>query len=96
MARGSPRDVTSQTDRKKRGAATRNKYVRTIYCQCPIQVLSLLRGMYYVIRCHNYCNISLQGKLVYRETVTEGFENMVKAFVGMLRGGNVGKAVVKA
>jgi len=37
-----------------------------------------------------------EGKLVYRETVTEGFENMVKAFVGMLRGGNVGKAVVKA
>lgn len=36
-----------------------------------------------------------EGKLVYRETVTEGFENMPKAFMGMLRGENVGKAVVK-
>jgi NADPH-dependent curcumin reductase CurA len=32
---------------------------------------------------------------VYRETVTEGFENAPKAFMGMLRGENVGKAVVK-
>jgi NADPH-dependent curcumin reductase CurA len=38
----------------------------------------------------------LQGKLIYRETVTEGFENIVTAFIGMLRGENVGKAVVKA
>jgi prostaglandin reductase 1 len=38
----------------------------------------------------------LQDKLIYRETVTEGFENMVEAFIGMLRGENVGKAVVKA
>ncbi|XP_050315135.1 prostaglandin reductase 1-like [Anthonomus grandis grandis] len=37
-----------------------------------------------------------QGKLKYHETVTEGFENMFKAFVDMLKGGNVGKAVVKA
>lgn len=36
-----------------------------------------------------------EGKLVYRETVTEGFENMTKAFIGMLRGENIGKAVVK-
>nr|CAD7413555.1 unnamed protein product [Timema poppensis] len=33
------------------------------------------------------------GKLKYRETVTEGFENMPKAFIGMLRGENTGKAV---
>jgi prostaglandin reductase 1 len=32
----------------------------------------------------------------YRETMTEGFDNMFKAFVDMLKGGNVGKAVVKA
>jgi NADPH-dependent curcumin reductase CurA len=32
---------------------------------------------------------------VYRETVTEGFENMAKAFIGMLQGENVGKAIVK-
>ena len=36
-----------------------------------------------------------QGKLKYRETVTEGFENMFKAFVDMLQGGNTGKAIVK-
>jgi NADPH-dependent curcumin reductase CurA len=32
---------------------------------------------------------------VYKETVTEGFENMTMAFIGMLRGENAGKAVVK-
>ncbi|XP_968905.2 prostaglandin reductase 1 [Tribolium castaneum] len=36
-----------------------------------------------------------EGKLRYKETVTEGFENMFKAFVDMLQGGNTGKAIVK-
>ncbi|XP_056637016.1 prostaglandin reductase 1-like [Diorhabda sublineata] len=36
-----------------------------------------------------------EGKLKYRETVTEGFGNMFKAFVEMLKGVNVGKAIVK-
>jgi len=36
------------------------------------------------------------GKLVYKETVTEGFENIPKALIGMLKGENTGKAVVKA
>lgn len=36
-----------------------------------------------------------EGKLQYRETVTNGFENMFDAFVGMLRGNNFGKAIVK-
>ena len=36
-----------------------------------------------------------EGKLKYRETITEGFENMFKAFTDMLKGGNIGKAVVK-
>jgi len=36
-----------------------------------------------------------EGKLVYPETVTEGFENTPKAFMGMLQGENFGKAVVK-
>ncbi|KAJ3647789.1 hypothetical protein Zmor_019658 [Zophobas morio] len=36
-----------------------------------------------------------EGKLKYSETVTEGFENMFQAFVDMLKGGNIGKAVVK-
>ncbi|XP_074097548.1 prostaglandin reductase 1-like [Cotesia typhae] len=36
-----------------------------------------------------------EGKLKYRETLTEGFENMFDAFLQMLRGGNIGKAIVK-
>nr|CAD7601684.1 unnamed protein product [Timema genevievae] len=36
-----------------------------------------------------------EGKLKYQETVTEGFENTPKAFISMLRGENLGKAVVK-
>ncbi|XP_023022660.1 prostaglandin reductase 1 [Leptinotarsa decemlineata] len=36
-----------------------------------------------------------QGKLKYQETITNGFENMFKAFYDMLNGGNVGKALVK-
>ncbi|KAK5647441.1 hypothetical protein RI129_002333 [Pyrocoelia pectoralis] len=36
-----------------------------------------------------------EGKLKYKETVTCGFENVVSAFIGMLKGDNVGKAVVK-
>ena len=59
------------------------------FCHCWVQ-----SG--YIISFYNNCNISLQGKLQYRETVTEGFENIVTAFIGMLRGENMGKAVVKA
>nr|CAD7397144.1 unnamed protein product [Timema cristinae] len=36
------------------------------------------------------------GKIKYQETVTEGFENMPKAFIGTLRGANFGKSIVKA
>lgn len=36
-----------------------------------------------------------QGELKYKETITEGFENMFDAFVGMLQGKNFGKALVK-
>lgn len=36
-----------------------------------------------------------EGKLKYKETITEGFENLFDAFVSMLQGGNVGKAIVK-
>ncbi|KAL8599524.1 hypothetical protein ACOMHN_065963 [Nucella lapillus] len=37
-----------------------------------------------------------QGKLKYRETVTEGFERMPEAFISLFHGANTGKAVVKA
>ncbi|XP_072163791.1 prostaglandin reductase 1-like [Diadema setosum] len=36
-----------------------------------------------------------EGKLKVREHVTEGFENMFKAFQGLFVGANIGKAVVK-
>jgi NADPH-dependent curcumin reductase CurA len=35
------------------------------------------------------------GKLIYRETVTEGLDNAPRAFIGMLRGENFGKQLVK-
>jgi hypothetical protein len=37
-----------------------------------------------------------EGKLKHREQVVEGFENTVKAFIGMLKGDNTGKMLVKA
>lgn len=36
-----------------------------------------------------------EGKIKYHETITEGFEKMPVALIEMLRGRNVGKAVVK-
>jgi NADPH-dependent curcumin reductase CurA len=35
------------------------------------------------------------GELKYRETVVEGIENNLEAFLGVLRGDNIGKMVVK-
>jgi len=37
-----------------------------------------------------------QGKLKYNEQVTEGFDKMFDAFMGLFTGENLGKAVVKA
>ncbi|XP_064615137.1 prostaglandin reductase 1-like [Liolophura sinensis] len=36
-----------------------------------------------------------QGKLVVKESVTEGFDNMRSAFYGLFKGNNIGKAVIK-
>ncbi|KAF5917702.1 hypothetical protein HPG69_013538 [Diceros bicornis minor] len=38
----------------------------------------------------------LEGKIQYHEHITEGFENMPAAFMGLLKGENLGKAIVKA
>ena len=35
------------------------------------------------------------GALKYRETVREGIENTLEAFLGVLRGDNTGKMIVK-
>ena len=40
--------------------------------------------------------LASQGKLKYHETVTEGFDHMFDAFLGLFNGENLGKAVVKA
>ena len=37
-----------------------------------------------------------QGKLKYREDVAQGLENAPQAFIGMLRGKNLGKQLVQA
>lgn len=36
-----------------------------------------------------------EGKLKYRETIVEGFENVPEAFLGLFRGENIGKLLVK-
>ncbi|KAJ8390320.1 hypothetical protein AAFF_G00108890 [Aldrovandia affinis] len=36
-----------------------------------------------------------EGKLKCSEHITTGFENMSAAFIGMLKGDNIGKAIVK-
>lgn len=36
-----------------------------------------------------------EGKVKYKETVTEGFDKMVSAFIGLFSGQNIGKAIVK-
>ena len=35
------------------------------------------------------------GRLRYRETIIEGIENAAHAFLGLLRGENIGKMLVK-
>ncbi|XP_077995120.1 prostaglandin reductase 1-like [Glandiceps talaboti] len=37
-----------------------------------------------------------QGKLKYKDAITEGFPNMAKAFIGLFTGQHIGKAMVKA
>ena len=36
-----------------------------------------------------------EGKLKYKEDIVEGFENLPRAFIGMLEGDNTGKRLVK-
>ncbi len=63
----------------------------------------MVRYMYYFCKCTSLCpipNLSAslytQGKLKYNEQVTEGFEHIFDAFLGLFTGENTGKAVVKA
>ena len=43
----------------------------------------------------SFCLLFPQGKLKYRETVTDGFDRMPEAFISLFKGGNIGKAIVK-
>ena len=43
-----------------------------------------------------YCLSYFQGKLKWKETITEGFENLPDAFYDMLIGKSIGNAIVKA
>ncbi|MDZ7770370.1 MAG: hypothetical protein U5K38_15610 [Woeseiaceae bacterium] len=36
-----------------------------------------------------------EGKLIYRETVADGLENAPAVFIDMLKGGNIGKQIVR-
>jgi NADPH-dependent curcumin reductase CurA len=36
-----------------------------------------------------------QGRLHYRETVVDGIENTLDAFLGLMRGNSIGKMVVR-
>uniref|UniRef100_A0A8C5LNB2 Prostaglandin reductase 1 n=1 Tax=Leptobrachium leishanense TaxID=445787 RepID=A0A8C5LNB2_9ANUR len=38
----------------------------------------------------------VEGKLKYHEHITQGFANMPSAFIGMLKGDNIGKAIITA
>lgn len=37
----------------------------------------------------------IDGQLSYRETISNGFDSLPTAFIGMLRGQNIGKALVE-
>ena len=50
------------------------------------------RQMEGILQNLEWCN---EGKMKCRQTITNGFENMMNAFVGVLKGSNVGKAVVR-
>ena len=36
-----------------------------------------------------------EGRITYRETITEGIENAPKAFIGLFTGQNIGKQIVR-
>lgn len=70
----------------------------------PVMVFNQLKMEGFIV--HRWANRSAEsvqknlqwireGKIRYRESVTKGFENMFDAFIGMLRGNNVGKAIVQ-
>ncbi|XP_078578239.1 prostaglandin reductase 1-like [Branchiostoma floridae x Branchiostoma japonicum] len=63
----------------------------SIFCSVDPYMWTFSRGLSEGVTMIGECC----GKIKYREHVTEGFENMPKAFIGMLVGENTGKAVVK-
>lgn len=60
---------------------------------CPLY--DMINRLYNIFN-YYYCFFFLsKGKLIYPEHIIEGFENLPKAFIGMLNGDNIGKVLVK-
>ena len=53
--------------------------------QCPTKKM----------RTKHHLSVFFQGKLKYREHITNGFDKMPEAFIELFTGANVGKAIVK-
>ncbi|XP_021958008.1 prostaglandin reductase 1 [Folsomia candida] len=71
-------------------------YTKMIYNNIKLEGLHVLRWKHRWFEGINQIrDWILEGKIVVRETVTEGFENMPEAFIRLLKGSNIGKEVVK-
>ncbi|XP_063770280.1 prostaglandin reductase 1-like [Pseudophryne corroboree] len=74
------------------------------YVQIPLLFQELRMEGFIVQRWLNRYNEGLEkllqwvveGKLKYHEHITRGFDNMPSAFIGMLKGDNIGKAIITA
>ena len=53
--------------------------------------LAIIYALYYL----NMNFISFQGKFTYKEDITDGFDNALKAFLSLFHGTNNGKAIVR-
>lgn len=87
----------------KYGLLLINVFILASEVQTPVKVNHLhMEGMNvfgYVDRWDESFTQNLQwiqeGKLKYKETITNGFENLITAFNGLFSGSNTGKSIVK-
>ncbi|KAL1513654.1 hypothetical protein ABEB36_003039 [Hypothenemus hampei] len=84
-------------------SAYNEKQAKASVIQGPVTLQQLRMEGFLVTRWNNRwgegINKNLQwvqeGKIKYRETITDGFENMFQAFTDMLKGVNYGKSIVR-
>lgn len=71
--------------------------IKQLYGNLLINIKIESKVWYYMEYFIHFYHLSffLQGKMKYKESVTEGFENTVPAFIGLFSGQNIGKALVK-